>query len=353
MPAEQSGLVRENYLWKVLLRKGSSKDGLYYHVIDGHFDRELFSLIWGPIITALSFVFDKSEEQFVYRKALLGFQECALISSHFGMTQNLDMLITTLSKFTTFQNVQRSNISIISFGANIKAQLALQSVTDLCHLYGNSIREGWKNIMEIILSQYSQNLLSKAYIEVEDFIENSGRIVLVYEEVQNLHKQDTSLFSSLYSYMVSSENLSKVPTTEEQQLIDLAKETIKNCNFEQIITDSKFLHEESLKKLILVLIELSRGPDVQKGLGYAYNENIAVFFLELLIKIVIQNRYVCILLGLFFNALHDYLYPSMKNEDIGSLYIKHVITLVCVILTLLKSPLGPPLLLGLFTYLSR
>ena len=35
MPAEQTGLVKENYLWKVLLRKGASKEGVYLHVPPG------------------------------------------------------------------------------------------------------------------------------------------------------------------------------------------------------------------------------------------------------------------------------------------------------------------------------
>lgn len=90
--------------------------------------------------------------------------------------------------------------------------------------------------------------------------------------------------------MLSAENLSKVPTAEEQQLVEVAKECIKDCNLDQMITDSKFLHEEALVEMVKALIDLSRGPDVQKSLGYNYNENVTVFFLELLVKIVIQNR---------------------------------------------------------------
>lgn len=291
MPAEQSGLVRENYVWKVLLRKGSSKDGLYYHVNGSQFDSELFSLIFGPIVAALSFVFDKSEEAPIFNKAITGFQKCAQISAHFNMTKNVDMLIASLSKFTTFHSqVHRTQSGTINFGINLKARLALKCVTDLCHQHGDHIREGWKNFFQLILAMYTLNLLPKTFIEAEDFIDQSGRIVLVYQEVENLQKQDTGLFSSLYSYMVSSENLAKVPTPEEQQHIDLAKETIRECNFELVLTESKFLHDDALKEMVGALLEASRGPDVQKSLGYNYNENVAVFFLELLIKIVIQNR---------------------------------------------------------------
>lgn len=71
MPAEQTGLVRENYLWKVLLRRGAGKDGVYRHVNDVLYDKELFNIVWGPTLTALSFMFDKSSEN-GYQKILSG-----------------------------------------------------------------------------------------------------------------------------------------------------------------------------------------------------------------------------------------------------------------------------------------
>ena len=74
MPAEQSGIIRDNYLWKVLLRRGTSPDGDYIHAPNGLFDHDLFSLIWGPTVAALSFVFDKSNDITIYHKALTGFR---------------------------------------------------------------------------------------------------------------------------------------------------------------------------------------------------------------------------------------------------------------------------------------
>lgn len=73
MPAEQTGVVRENYLWKVLLRRGASKDGIFIHASGGLFDHDLFSLIWGPSVAALSFIFDRSSDPHVYQKAISGF----------------------------------------------------------------------------------------------------------------------------------------------------------------------------------------------------------------------------------------------------------------------------------------
>lgn len=85
MPAEQTGLVKENYLWKVLLRRGSSKDGVFIHAPNGLFDHDLFSLIWGPTVAALSFVFDKSNDTTIYQKAISGFRYVVILKAEFFM----------------------------------------------------------------------------------------------------------------------------------------------------------------------------------------------------------------------------------------------------------------------------
>ena len=53
MPAEQSGAVREGYLWKVLLRRGEGKDGEFSHVLDPIYDKQLFQITWGSTVSKL------------------------------------------------------------------------------------------------------------------------------------------------------------------------------------------------------------------------------------------------------------------------------------------------------------
>lgn len=62
MPAEQVGLVKENYLWKMLVRRGETQDGNFYHAPVGWNDQHLFLIVWGSATAALSYVFDKSYE---------------------------------------------------------------------------------------------------------------------------------------------------------------------------------------------------------------------------------------------------------------------------------------------------
>ncbi|CAG9864708.1 unnamed protein product [Phyllotreta striolata] len=314
MPSERTGVVRDNYLWKVLLRKGRSPEGGVYMRDDGGaYDAELFRIAYGPLAAALNSVYERADNEGVQKKVVRGFERCASIASVLNMTSNLDMLLVSLSKFTVFHNNQKQTAVVVQFGSNGKAQLALKTLFMLIHQHGNSTREGWKHLFDLLLALYSNDLLSKSFVEVEDFVEPSGKLCLVYKDAPSAAKQDTGLLSSLYSYMISVENLSKIPSPEEQSLIDKARECIKECNLEQMITDSKFLHQQALFQLVDTLIELSRGPDVQDGSSYDYNENVTVFFLELLVKIVIQNRDRVMTI---WDRVRDHVYTLVMNSSL-------------------------------------
>ncbi|XP_069705453.1 Golgi-specific brefeldin A-resistance guanine nucleotide exchange factor 1 isoform X3 [Periplaneta americana] len=292
MPAEQTGFVKENYLWKVLLRRGASKDGIFIHAPNGLYDHDLFSLIWGPTVAALSFVFDKSNDTTIYQKAISGFRKCAMISAHYGMSNDFDNLVISLCKFTTLLNTAETPDNLtISFGANPKAQLAAKTVFNLAHRHGDILREGWKNVLDCMLQLYRCKLLPKVMVEAEDFIEPSGKIALMREETPS-QKIETGLLSSLYSYiaLASEPSTQKVPSPEDQENIQRAHSCVRECHLEHLINESKFLRLDSLQELVKALIFASHGPVSHISSGISYDEDATVFFLELLLKVVIQNR---------------------------------------------------------------
>lgn len=63
LPAEQTGAVRENYMWKILKSRADSWEGTYLAASSGCNDRDLFNTIWGPATAALSYIFERSEEK--------------------------------------------------------------------------------------------------------------------------------------------------------------------------------------------------------------------------------------------------------------------------------------------------
>lgn len=213
----------------------------------------------------------------------------AAISSHYNLYQEFDAIILTLCKFTTLYSTTETNEIIISvqFGTNSKARTAMKSIFKFLHDYGDSMRESWKHVIELIVQLYKLNLLPKSFLEIEDFCEPSGKVLLHYETAPT-PKTEASLLSSLYLYL-SSEG-QRQPSYEEQEIIKMARKCIKDCQIDQIVIESKFLHHDSLNEVVLHLQSLIKSPTSHKSVGVVYEENLVIFHMELLTKILIQNR---------------------------------------------------------------
>ncbi|KAL7050324.1 hypothetical protein ACKWTF_004037 [Chironomus riparius] len=289
MPAEQTGIVKENYTWKVLLRRGEGKDGEFTHVLDSNYDKQLFQVTWGSTLTAFGSLFDKVSEIAVVKKIIEGFMHSAAICSHYSLHQEFDAIILTLCKFTTLYNTSETNELIVSvqFGSNSKARTAMKSIFKFLHDYGDSMRESWKHVIDLLVQMYKMKLLPKSFVEVEDFCEESNKIILQYEPVP-VQKSEASLLSSLYLYLSSESQ--RQPSYEEQEILKLARKCIKDCQIDQMIVESKFLHPDSLAEIISYLETLIKPPTSHKSIGVSYEENLIIFYLELLTKILIQNR---------------------------------------------------------------
>ena len=102
MPAEQTGLVKDNYLWKVLLRRGATKDGRYIHAPNGLFDRDLFALSWAPTMAALSCLLDKAQPEGsgIVEWVLQAIRKVSTVAADFGRTDVFDHVVQTMIKFS-------------------------------------------------------------------------------------------------------------------------------------------------------------------------------------------------------------------------------------------------------------
>ncbi|XP_074647787.1 Golgi-specific brefeldin A-resistance guanine nucleotide exchange factor 1-like isoform X2 [Tubulanus polymorphus] len=337
MPAEQTGLVKENYLWKVLLRRGTSKEGIFIHAPNGSFDHDLFTLIWGPTVAALSFVFDKSMDETIIQKAISGFRKCAMISAHYGLSDVFDNLVISLCKFTTLLSNAESPENIpVTFGNNQKAQLAAKTVFGLAHRHGDILREGWKNILDCLLQLYRAKLLPKILVEVEDFIDPTGRVSLIREEVP-ASRAESGVFSSFYSYFALSEPANqRGPSPEDQEAIKQAHNCIRECHLEQLIIDTKFLRIDSLQELVKALLFAAQGHIAHHDSlgGTTFDEDASVFYLELLIRVVLQNRDR---VSPIWQSIRDHFYNVLVNASEPTFLIERtVVGLLRIAIRLLR-----------------
>lgn len=223
------------------------------------------------------------------KKIMEGFMHSAAISSHYNLYQDFDAIIVTLCKFTTlYSSTETNEIAIsVQFGTNSKARTVMKSIFKFLHDYGDSMRESWKHVIDLIVQLYKLNLLPKSFLEIEDFCETGGKIQLQYEAIPT-PKTEASLLSSLYLYLSSESQ--RQPSYEEQEIIKMARKCIKDCQIDQIIVESKFLHHDSLTEVISHLQTLIKSPTSHKSVGVVYEENLVIFHMELLTKILIQNR---------------------------------------------------------------
>ena len=74
MPSERTGKVKENYDWKVLIRKSQLPESQFLHIYTSMYDEDLFLVVWGPTVAALSYVYDNGMDKSVVQKALTGFR---------------------------------------------------------------------------------------------------------------------------------------------------------------------------------------------------------------------------------------------------------------------------------------
>ncbi|XP_026080194.1 Golgi-specific brefeldin A-resistance guanine nucleotide exchange factor 1 isoform X2 [Carassius auratus] len=337
MPDEQTGLVKENYVWSVLLHRGASSEGMFLHVPESSYDRDLFTMTWGPTIAALSYVFDKSLDDAIIQKAIAGFRKCAMISAHYGFSDVFDNLIISLCKFTTLSSESVENLPTV-FGSNRKAQIAAKTVFSLAHRHGDILREGWKNIMDSMLQLFRAELLPKSMVEVEDFVDPNEKISLQREETPSNRGESAVL--SFVSWLTLSEQPGlRGPSTENQEAKQAALLCIKHCDPEKLITESKFLQLESLQELMKALISVT--PDEE-----TYDEEDAAFCLEMLLRIILENRdrVSCV-----WQTVRDHLYQLCVHASESCFLVERAVVglLRLAIRLLRREDIGSQVLLSL------
>ncbi|PVD38476.1 hypothetical protein C0Q70_01091 [Pomacea canaliculata] len=223
----------------------------------------------------------------------------------------------------------------VTFGSNFKAQLAGRTVFGLAHRHGDILREGWKNILDCMLQLFRAKLLPTSLIEVEDFAHPSGKVSIVREETTTVTRSESGVLSSFVSYFSLSESSSsKGPSAEELEASRQAQSCVQDCHLDSLMADTKFLRHDSLNELVKALIAACQGVEEQVTLGGPYDEDACVFFLELLVKVVLQNRDR---VTDIWSTVRDHLYwVFVRSREPGLLVERAVVGLLRMAVRLLR-----------------
>ncbi|TYG52294.1 hypothetical protein ES288_D09G015000v1 [Gossypium darwinii] len=263
-------------------------------------DHDMFTILSGPTIAALSVVFDPVEQEDVLQMCIDGFLAIAKLSAHYHFGDVLDDLVVSLCKFTNLSTPLSIEEAIVSFGDDSRARMATKTVFTIANSYGDCIHSGWTNILDCVLSLHKLNLLpARLASDTADETESSSDHERGKPATSSLRRLKTApaaiprksssligRFSQFLSFDIEEPTL--YPTEEELAAQRRLREIVQECHVDNIFMESKFLQAESLLQLVeVIILAASR---FSKGTGVMEDEDTAVFCLELLIVITLNNR---------------------------------------------------------------
>ncbi|KAG0032094.1 GDP/GTP exchange factor for ARF [Podila clonocystis] len=317
LPQEHEGQLGFNYAWKELLRRAENAGPLIISNTS-MYDKELFVSSWKPIMSAISYAFNMAQDDATLQKSLTGYYQCAILAAHYQLPDIFDRVTMSLARMTGLldtphntadnRDVTVDGVTItvsdlaVQFGKSYKGQLAAVVAFGVANEHGNMIRTGWKPILEIIKNLFVNSLLPGSMLEVEDFLSGTTMILLkapVVPEVKEKARQDSSLLSTLSSYLLSSsysyESVREEPTPEEIESTRCTADCVAACRLEELFTDIRLLEDLPLTHLMEAIKFVADGNSVTKPSKVPtpskhYNPA-SVFFLELMISLTVQNRY--------------------------------------------------------------
>ncbi|PHT55201.1 ARF guanine-nucleotide exchange factor GNL1 [Capsicum baccatum] len=278
-----------------------------------YLDYDMFAMLSGPAIAAISVVFDNVEQEDVWKICINGLLAIAKIAAAYSSDDVLNDLVVSLCKFTTLLPPSYADEFTAAFAEDGKARLATLAVFAIANKYGDHVRSGWKNILDCILSLHKLGLLpTRLFSDAADDLESTAdadtrRPTALSPSPSRFpslapSRKSSGLMGVFSQLLYLDEEPAPQPTEQQLAARQQTLQTIQSCHIDSIFAESKFLQAESLLQLVRALVLAAGKP--RKGNNYLEDEVTAVFCLELLIAITINNRDRIMLL---WQVVYDYI----------------------------------------------
>ncbi|OCL13855.1 Sec7-domain-containing protein [Glonium stellatum] len=274
LPEEHDNRHAYDHAWKELLIKIQSATDLV--ICDTNiFDADMFAATWKPIVATLSYVFMSATDDAVFSRVVIGFDQCAQIAAKYGLSDALDRIITCLSYISTLApgvppstslntevQVDKKSVMVsetaVRFGRDERAQLATVVLFKVIKGNEASIRDGWNHLIHIMLNLFVNSLIPPYFLSFQKTLALPP--IPLQSPAQVIDRADrpadTGIFSALTSYVSSFANDEPPePSDQEIEYTLCTVDTVKECHFEDILSNISQLPIESLKSLLLSLLE--------------------------------------------------------------------------------------------------
>ncbi|KAM3753664.1 hypothetical protein ACB098_03G110200 [Castanea mollissima] len=307
----QSGVSVEMHpsKWIELINRSKLVQPLILCDFDRQLGRDMFACIAGPTVASLCAFFEHTDEE-----ELL--QECTemLISiariAQYGLEDTLDQLLASFCKFTTLLNPYASTEeTLFAFSNDLKPKMATLAVFTIANNFGESIRGGWRNIVDCLLKLKRLKLLPQSVIEFDSASASSSDIpkepesgIIFPSHDPKFGSRQASGTISRFSHFLSLESMEdslSLNLSEFEQNLKI----IKQCRIGNIFSNSSNLPDDALLNLGRSLIFAAAGKG-QKFSTPVEEEETVGFCWDLVIAIALANIHR---FQTFWTNFHDYM----------------------------------------------
>ncbi|KAL6984825.1 Nucleolar GTP-binding protein 2 [Sarracenia purpurea var. burkii] len=330
--------------WIELMNRSKHVHPFVLCEFDRRLGRDMFATIAGPSVATLSAIFEQTDEEEMLHECIEGLFSVARIAQY-GLEDIIDELIASFCKFTTLLNPYASaEETLYAFSHDMKPRMATLAVFTIANSFEESIRGGWRNIVDCLLKLKRLKLLPQSIIEPSNNESSGSSSLSDLEEAQSRSssswlklghgRQASSGLIGRFSHFLSmesvEENLNLGVSEFEQNL-----KVIQQCQVGTIFSNSSKLPEEPLLNLGRSLIFAAAGKGQKFSTPIEEEETVA-FCWELLLIIASSNTHR---FTTFWPQYHDYLLGVIQFPLFSPIPFaeKAIVALLKVCIKLLSS----------------
>ncbi|KAK2978246.1 hypothetical protein RJ640_024279 [Escallonia rubra] len=330
--------------WIQLINQAKHMNPFVLCDFDRRLGRDMFASVAGPLVATLSAIFEHADEEEILHECIEALFSVARIAQY-GLEDTLDELLASFCKFSTLLNPYASaEETLYAFSNDMKPRMATLAVFTIANNFKDSIRGGWRSIVDCLLKLKRLKLLPQSVVE-PDYASPSSSDLRTHERSESgvifpVHdptfrsKRSGSGLIGRFSHFLSMESVEESLNLGVSEFEHNLK-IIQQCRIGSIFSNSSSLPNDPLLNLGRSLIFSAAGRG-QKFSTPVEEEETVGFCWDLIHTIAVANihRFTT-----FWPQYHDYLLAVAQFPLFSPIPFveKGIVALVKICLKILAS----------------
>ncbi|GER44045.1 SEC7-like guanine nucleotide exchange family protein [Striga asiatica] len=285
--------------WVQLVNRAKAAQPFAACEFDRRLGRDMFAAVAGPAVATVAAAFEHSDDEEMLHGCVEALFSIARVAQY-GLEDVLDELLGSFCKFTTLLNPYASaEETLYAFSHDMKPKMAILAVFTIANMFKDSIRGGWRTIIDCLLKLKRLKLLPQSVVEPEN-APNSPMPELKDARLGNKRRGSGIMARFLnFMSMESVEEALNLGMGEFEQNMTI----IQQCRIGSIFSTSSTLPIDSLLNLGRCLIFAAAGKGQKFSTPIEEDETVG-FCWELISLLSCANAHR---FPAFWPNYHDYL----------------------------------------------